>query len=97
MREACREMEAGVRLEVRVTPRAGRNEIGAVLNGRLQVKVTAAPADGKANAAVLKLLSKALGVPVSKIDILQGETSRDKSLLLRGASLDDLEPDPGSR
>jgi uncharacterized protein len=87
---AWRETSEGVRLELRVTPHAGCNEIGAVRNGRLLVKVTAAPEDGKANAAVVKLLSKAWHVPASSIEVIHGETSREKSLLLRGVSLGDL-------
>jgi uncharacterized protein len=77
-------------VELRVTPRAGRNEIGAVRDGRLLVKVTAAPEDGKANAAVIKLLSKAWHVPATSMEIIHGETSREKTLLLRGVTLDDL-------
>lgn len=82
----------GVRVALRVTPRAGSNAIGEVRNGLLQVKVTAAPEDGRANAAVLKLLSKTWRVPVSSIEILSGESSREKLLLLRGAQLSDLPP-----
>jgi uncharacterized protein len=90
VREALHETADGVRLELRVTPRAGRNELGPVRDGRLQAKVTVAPEDGKANVAVIKLLSKALRVPASQIEILRGETSRDKTLLLRGVGLDEM-------
>mgnify|MGYP000427444852 CR=1 FL=1 len=44
----------------------------------LKVAVTAAPEGGKANAAVIKLLAKALGVPKSRLTLIQGATSRDK-------------------
>ena len=44
----------------------------------LRVYVTTVPEGGKANAAVLKLLAKALGVPKSRLRIVQGETGRDK-------------------
>lgn len=87
---AWRETAEGVRLELRVTPRAGRNEIGAVRDGRLRVKVTAAPEDGKANAAVVKLLSKSWHIPASCMEIISGEASREKTLLLRGVALADL-------
>lgn len=80
----------GVRLDLRLTPRAGRNAIEGVRDGRLQVKVTAPPEDGKANAAVIKLLSKAWKIPQSSFEIVAGHTSRDKSLLLRGLRLEDL-------
>lgn len=65
-------------LSVRVTPKARRNEISLDENGGLRVHVTAAPEDGKANAAVIKLLAKALGVAKSRVVLIRGGTSRDK-------------------
>lgn len=67
----------GTELSVRVIPKASRNAIrreGALL----RVQVTAVPEDGKANAAVVKLLSKALGLPKSRLTLIRGETARDK-------------------
>jgi uncharacterized protein (TIGR00251 family) len=67
----------GTVFDVRVTPKAARNAI--LREGdRLRVTVTAVPEAGKANAAVIKLLSKALGVPKGRIVLIRGETSRDK-------------------
>ncbi len=65
---------------VRVTPRASRNKVIADPDGRadLRVMVTTVPEGGKANAAVIKLLSKALGVPKSRITLLRGGSGRDK-------------------
>jgi uncharacterized protein (TIGR00251 family) len=80
----------GVRVALRATPRAGANALGAVRDGRLQVKVTAAPEDGKANAAIVKLLSKAWHIPAGSIEFVSGATAREKLLLLRGVSLADL-------
>ena len=48
------------------------------------VKVTAAPADGKANEALIKLLAKELGIPKSTINIKSGQTSRHKVLFIEG-------------
>ena len=79
-----------MRLEVRVTPRAGTNRIGEVRNGRLLVKVTAAPEDGKANRAVIKLLAKAWRLPASSFEVIAGATSREKSLLVHGATPADI-------
>ena len=67
----------GSRLTLRVTPRASRNAIDAE-GAVLRIYVTTVPEGGKANAAVLKLLAKALGVPKSRLRIVQGETGRDK-------------------
>jgi len=69
--------QPGTEFAVRVTPRASRNAV-AVEEGRLRVTVTTVPEDGKANAAVVKLLSKALGVAKTRIVLVRGATSRDK-------------------
>ena len=68
---------------VRVTPKASHNRVvveeledGAM---RVRVYVTIVPEDGKANKAVIALLAKALGVPKSRLDLMQGHTSRDKT------------------
>lgn len=73
----------GARLTVRVTPKASRNAI-TVEGDRLRVYVTTAPTDGKANAAVIKLLAKALGVAKSRLVLVQGATSRDKVFRVEG-------------
>ena len=71
------------RLEVRVTPRASRDRIEA---GELSVRVwtTAAPTDGGANEAVLRLLAKRLGIAPSRLTIVRGESSRDKVIEVEG-------------
>ena len=67
------------RLAVRVTPRASADRIdGFDAEGRLRVRVTAAPADGAANAAVAKLLAKALGLPGRDVMLVSGATAREK-------------------
>jgi uncharacterized protein (TIGR00251 family) len=72
-------------LPVRVTPRSARPGIGgwrAGADGReeLEVRVAAAPADGAANEAVLRLLAKSLGVSRSDLAIIAGETNRHKRI-----------------
>lgn len=67
----------GAEIAVRVTPRASRNAI-VIENGDLRVYVTTVPEDGKANAAVVKLLARALGVAKSRLALVRGSTSRDK-------------------
>lgn len=67
------------RLDLKVTPRASRNRV--VREGDLiRVWVTAAPADGEANAAVVKVLAKALALPPSAVTIVSGLTSRHKTV-----------------
>ena len=74
-------------IAVRVTPRSAKPGFGGWREGaegraELEIRVAAAPTDGEANAAVIKLLAKALGVPRSSIEIVSGETSRHKRIAL---------------
>ncbi len=67
------------RLTVRVTPRASRDAIeGFDEAGAVRVRVTAAPTDGAANAAVAKLLARALDLPSRDVRLVSGATSRLK-------------------
>lgn len=84
-----RRTAAGVRLAVHLTPRAGRDALGGVREaapGRpcLVARVTAPPAGGAANAALIALLAKALGVPKSAVTLTAGATSRLKTLEIAG-------------
>ena len=75
-------------LEVRVQPRARKNEV-VIRDGRVIVRVTAPPAEGKANAAVCALLAKSLGVPKTAVKVERGAGSRDKVVSIDG--MDDAE------
>ena len=67
----------GAEIAVRVTPKASRDRI-VVEEGQIRIYVTTVPEDSKANAAVQKLLAKALGLPKSRLSLIRGQTSRDK-------------------
>lgn len=74
-------------IAVRVTPRSAKPGIGGWREGadgreELEVRVAAAPTHGEANAAVIKLLAKELGVSKGAIEIFSGETSRHKRIAL---------------
>jgi len=71
-------------MSVRVQARASSNEILEVRNGRLLVRTTAAPAGGKANKAVIRLLAAFLGVAPSRIRLVRGKTQRNKELRISG-------------
>jgi hypothetical protein len=79
----------GVTVSLRVTPKAGRNRIEGIVaeadgGQALKVAVTAAPEDGKANAAVIALLAKAWRVPRSSLSVIQGAGARRKVLHVAG-------------
>lgn len=81
---------AGVTLAVRLTPKASHNAIDGVAEGArgkvLGVRVTAVPEQGKANAALMKLLAKATGIPKSNFKMISGTAARHKTILIEGES-----------
>lgn len=97
----------GVRLSVKVTPRAAASgvqgiEIDAGGQAWLAVRLTAAPEAGKANAALVKLLARRWRLPASALRLVSGATARRKILHVEGppdrllAELEALERPPGS-
>lgn len=84
------ESEGGVKLSVRVTPRASVNSIDGEREGRLLVRVTAAAEDGKANAAVCKLIAKKLRIGKTKLSVAIGVTAREKVLEVSGVSAEEV-------
>ena len=82
-------MPAGVRLRLKVIPNARRNQVVGWRNGLLTIKLTAPPVEGRANRELVKFLASVMGVPVRNVEILQGETSRSKSVSVRGIAPED--------
>lgn len=80
------DVDGNAQLLVRLTPRAGTNSIVEPRGGRLQLRVTAAPEDGKANAAACKLVAKAIRVGRTSVNVTSGSTARDKTLTIDGVS-----------
>jgi uncharacterized protein YggU (UPF0235/DUF167 family) len=81
--------ETGLRLMVRLTPRAKRDALGGLREiepgeALMLARVTAPPTEGQANAALIRLVAKAAGVPKSAITITAGGTSRIKALDIEG-------------
>ena len=79
----------GIAVVVRLTPRGGRDSIEGIDtladgNVVLKARVRAVPSEGEANAALCRLLAKALGVPPSRVDIVGGATSRLKRVKVMG-------------
>ena len=78
------------RITVHVTPRSGRDSVEAGAGGVLQVRVTAAPDEGKANAAVCKVLADVLGVPKTSVRVVRGQTARTKQVEIDTLSADEV-------
>jgi uncharacterized protein (TIGR00251 family) len=91
----------GAAFTVRVVTRAQRDEIASVEEGgSLKIRLTASPADGQANAALIKFLAARLGVPESAVEIVAGQDRRDKMISVEGITAADVEqrlrPDEGA-
>lgn len=85
MSQTCwRETPEGLVLQIRVAPRSSRTALIGAEGGELRIALNAPPADGKANRALIDLLSKTFKTAKSDIEIIRGETSRKKSVLIRG-------------
>lgn len=80
-----------VTLDVLVQPRASRGKLGPVHDGRLKVSVTAPPVDGEANAAVIELFAKQLGIARGAIEVIAGASSRRKTLRITGVTAAQIE------
>jgi uncharacterized protein YggU (UPF0235/DUF167 family) len=79
----------GVTLSVRLTPKGGRDGIDGIellADGRsvLKARVRAAPSEGEANDALVRLLAKAVGVPPRDVALSAGATVRIKRLTIAG-------------
>ncbi len=78
-----REVENGIVVSVKVQPNASKDMVVGEHADQLKIAVTVAPEKGKANKKVIKVLSKLLGVKSSDVEILSGETSREKKVFIR--------------
>ena len=79
-----------VRLSVRLTPRASREEIAGFEGETLRVRVTAPPVAGRANRALVRLLAKRLGVPRGAVRVVAGQASRSKIVAVDGLDAAEL-------
>lgn len=80
----ARQTPDGMRIRVHVTPRASRTELAGTHGDALAVRLQAPPVDGKANAALCAFFAERFDLPKSKVRVVAGETSRDKTLELSG-------------
>jgi uncharacterized protein len=81
----------GVSLQIKVMPRASRNEVGEVLGDRLKLKIAAPPVDSAANEELVAFLAKRLGVSRGAVQLTHGQTSRNKTVVIRGVTMEHAE------
>jgi uncharacterized protein len=77
-------------LNVRLQPRARKNEVAGERGEVVTVRVTAPPVDGKANEALCRLVAKRAGVARGAVTIVRGGRSRDKVVRVEGRSREEL-------
>lgn len=84
--EALEEISGGIRIRVRVVPKASRTAFTVESGGRLKVALTAPPVDGAANAMLIQAVAKKLGVAPRLVRIASGLKARDKTVEVQGVS-----------
>jgi len=75
----------GIRLRLRIQPRASRTEVAGLHGDLLRVRLSAPPVDGEANAELVRFLADVLRVPVRAVEITAGHGSRQKTVTVAGA------------
>lgn len=81
--------ENSLLIKLKISPNASKNEI--IRNEtEIKVKITAQPIENKANKALIEFLSKKLKIAKSNIEIVKGETSKEKTLLFKNISSDKM-------
>ncbi|MDP6525577.1 MAG: DUF167 family protein [Kiritimatiellia bacterium] len=84
------EDSGSITINVRVVPRASKNEFTGLHGDSLRIRLQAPPVDGKANAALVKFLASRLGIPKRNVVIVSGETGRQKRIRVSGSSRQDV-------
>lgn len=83
----------GVVVRLHIQPKASRSEIvgehGEGESVRLKIRIAAPPVDGEANEELVRFLKKLTKLPASRIQIVRGESSRSKDVLLQGISVEE--------
>ena len=69
-------------VHIEISPNASKNEI-VPFNDSVKIKITAQPIENKANKALVEYLSKLFKIPKTNIEILKGDTSKEKTILIK--------------
>ena len=80
----------GLIIRLKISPNASKNEIIRSSDG-IKIKITAQPIDGKANKCLVEFISKKYKIPKRSIEIVRGETSKEKTILIKNLDNDKLE------
>lgn len=86
-----RDTDAGASFAVKVHPRARKDAVTGELGDALKVSLTAPPAEGRANEALIEFLADLLQLPRSSVTIAAGHSSRNKAVRVRGLTAAQVE------
>lgn len=84
------EIEGGVQFRIKVQPRSSKNQVCGIHGDAIKLKLTAPPVDGAANEACQRYLADLFGLAISRIQIISGQTSRNKLIRVEGLSQDEI-------
>jgi hypothetical protein len=84
-----RQKAESIMFHVRVQPRSSKSRVCGEYDGGVKVTLRAAPVDDAANRECCELMAKTLGVPPSRVSVVSGRTSRNKTLKVDGLSVHD--------
>ncbi len=73
--------ESGILVNIKIVPNSSKNDI-IVEEEFIKIKITAQPIEGKANKALTEFLSKTFKIPKTSVEIVKGETSKEKTVFL---------------
>ncbi len=76
----------GTIVQIKLSPRASDNKIVGIMDDAVKIRLQAPPVDGKANKALIKFIAKLLKVPASGVQIISGDTNRNKRIFIRNIS-----------
>jgi uncharacterized protein (TIGR00251 family) len=87
------ETSKGIVIHIKAQPKASKTQVVGLYGDppRLKIKIAAPPINGRANEELLKFLKHRLGVPISRLSLIRGDTSPNKDVLCMGVSKDKIE------
>lgn len=80
------DVPGGTKIVLFIQPKSSKNEIVGPHNGALKIRVAAPPIEGRANEELIEFLAKALKLPKRSVEILKGDTGRNKTVHVAGLS-----------
>jgi hypothetical protein len=78
------------KLKIHLVPRSSRDQLVSCTGDQLKIKITTPPVEGRANQALIAFLAKQLGIAKSRVELVSGETSKQKRILIHGLNLDEI-------